>query len=166
MVKTFGIDENEILWNIDNAKYIITSKFKEKLWCEENLVVKRKLRYNNEVINPNLEDQKYLSILTSSQKKINIAKIKTNGHDLHSGIGHWSIPKIPCAKMGCHLCECMSLEDENHFLLEYLSYTYIRSMFHSIFHSTNLYNLLIFQKYTKLGKILGNFFEDNNKILK
>ena len=131
-----------------------------------NLVAKRKLRYNNEVINPNLEDQKYLSIVTSSRNKINIAKIKTNGHELHSEIACWSIPKIPCAKTGCHLCESMSLEDENHFLLEYLSYTYIRSMFHSIFHSTNLYNLLIFQKYTKLGKILGNFFEQDNKILK
>ena len=166
MVKPFGIDENEILQNIDNAKYIITSKFKEKLWCEEILVVKRKLRYNNEVINPNLEDQKYLLIVTSLWKKINIAKIKTNGHELHSGIGRWSISKIPCVKTGCHLCESMSLEDENHFLLEYLSYTYIRSMFHSIFHNTNLYNLLIFQNYTKLGKILGNFFEDNNQILK
>ena len=138
----------------------------KKNYGEEILAVKRKLRYYKEVINLNLEDQKYLSIVTSLRKKINIAKIKTNGHELHSGIGHWSIPKIPCAKMGCHLCESMSLEDENHFLLECLSYTYIRSMFHSIFHNTNLYNLLIFQNYTNLGKILGNIFEDNNKILK
>ena len=51
-----GIDENDILQNIDNVKNIITSKFKEKFWCEENSVVKRKLRYYKEVINPNLED--------------------------------------------------------------------------------------------------------------
>ena len=37
------IDENKILQNIDNVKNIITSKFKEKLWCEENLAVKIKL---------------------------------------------------------------------------------------------------------------------------
>ena len=64
------IDENHILQNIDNAKNIITSKFKEKFWCEENLAVNRKLRYYKEVINPNLEDQNYLSVVTSSPKKI------------------------------------------------------------------------------------------------
>ena len=40
----WGINENEILQNIDNVKNIITSKFKEKFWCEKNLAVKRKLR--------------------------------------------------------------------------------------------------------------------------
>ena len=39
----WGIDESDILQNIDNVKNVITSKFKDKLWCEENLVVKRKL---------------------------------------------------------------------------------------------------------------------------
>ena len=81
--------------NIDNVKNIITSEFKEKLWCEENLVVKRNLRYYKEFINPNLEDQKYLSVVTSSQKKINMAKIRTNSHELHSERGRWSIPKTP-----------------------------------------------------------------------
>ena len=56
----WGIDGNDILHNIDNVKNIITYEFKEKLWCEENLVVKRKLRYYKEVIIPNLEYQKYL----------------------------------------------------------------------------------------------------------
>ena len=56
--------------NINNIKNIVTSKFKEKLWCEKNLEAKRKLRYYKEVINPTLEDQKYLSILTSSRKKL------------------------------------------------------------------------------------------------
>ena len=63
---------------------MITFKFKEKLCCEENLTVKRKSRYYKEVINPNLEDQKHLSVVTSALKKINIAKIRTNSHDLHS----------------------------------------------------------------------------------
>ena len=80
MVKPLRHDENGILQNIDNVKNIITSKFKEKMWCEENLAAKRKLRYYKEVINPNFEDQKYLSVVTSSQKKINIAKIRMNSH--------------------------------------------------------------------------------------
>ena len=62
----WGIDENDILHNIDNIKNIITFKFKEKLWSEENLTVKRKLRYYKEVINPNLKNKKYLSVATSS----------------------------------------------------------------------------------------------------
>ena len=60
----WGIDENNISQNIDNAKNIITSKFKDKLWREEKLGVKRKLRYYNEVIKepafgegPNVEIQ-------------------------------------------------------------------------------------------------------------
>ena len=52
----WGINENDILQNIDNIKNIITSKFKEKIWCEENLADRRKLRYYKEVTNPNLED--------------------------------------------------------------------------------------------------------------
>ena len=139
----WGINENNILQNIDNVKNIITSKIKEKLRCEENLAVKRKLRYYKEVINPNLENQKYLSVVTSSLKKINIAKIRTNSHELHSKIGLWSIPKTPWAERVCHLCVSMIFEDENHFLLECLAYTHIRSQSHSICYNTNLYNLLI-----------------------
>ena len=62
----WGINENDILQSIDNVKNIITSNFKEKFWCEENLLVKIKLRYYKEVINPKLKDQKYLSVVTSS----------------------------------------------------------------------------------------------------
>ena len=40
----WGVDENDILHSIDNAKNIITSKFKDKFKGEENLAVKRKLR--------------------------------------------------------------------------------------------------------------------------
>ena len=43
-----------------------------------DLEVKKKLRYYKEVINPNLEDQKYLSFLTRPKKKINIAKERTH----------------------------------------------------------------------------------------
>ena len=54
------------------------------MWCEKDLEVKRKLRYYKEAINPNLEDQKYLSVLASTKKTINIAKIRMNSHELHS----------------------------------------------------------------------------------
>ena len=56
-----------------NMINIISSKFKEKLWCEKDLEAKRKLRYYKEDINPTLEDQKYLSVLISTKKKMNIA---------------------------------------------------------------------------------------------
>ena len=80
--------------------------------------IKRKLRYYKEVINPNFEDQKYLSVVTRSQKKINIAKIRTNFHELHNEIGCRYIPKTPWEEMVFHLCESMNVEDANHFLLE------------------------------------------------
>ena len=132
--------------NIDNVKNIITSKFKENLWCEENLGVKRKLRYYKEVTNPNLEVQKYLSLVTNSWKKINITKIKTNSHELHSKTGCWSIPKTPWAERVFHLCDFINIDDENHFLLECLPYTHIRSKFHSIWYNTNFYNFINLSK--------------------
>ena len=87
------------------------------MWCEKDLEVKRKLRYYKEVINLTLEDQKYLSVLTSSKKKINIAKIRTNSHELHSETGCWAVPKTPWVERICQLCENMNIEDENRFLL-------------------------------------------------
>ena len=76
-------------------------------------MVKRKLRYYKEVINPNLEYQKYLSVLTISRKKINIAKIRMNSHELNRKTRRWSIAKIPCAERVFHMCESMSVEDKN-----------------------------------------------------
>ena len=114
----------------NNVINIITSKFKEKLWCEKNLVVERKLRYYKEIINPNLEDKKYLSVVTSSCTKINITKIRTNSHELHSETWCWSIPKTSWEERVYHLCESMSFEDENHFLLECIAYNYIKCEFH------------------------------------
>ena len=108
-------------------------------------MVKRKLKYYMEVINPNLEDQKYLSIVTSSRKKINIAKIRTNTHDIHSEIGRWYIPKTQWEERVFHLCESMSIYDEKHFLLECLAYTHIRFEFHSVFTCQN---------YSELGKLV------------
>ena len=134
--------KNVALKNINNIENIVTSKFKEKMWCEKYLEAKRKLRYYKEVINPTLEDQKYLSVLTSSKKKINIAKIRTNSHDLHSQIGSWEVPKTPWVERICHLCENMNIEDEKHFLLECPAYTHIRSQFHNLCCNSNLPSLL------------------------
>ena len=82
-----GIAKNITLQDINNLKNTITSKFKARMWDEKVLKGIRKLRYYKEVINPNMEDQKYLSTLTSSKKKVNLAKIRTNSHELHRETG-------------------------------------------------------------------------------
>jgi hypothetical protein len=79
--------EETILQNKDTIKKMVKSKFKEKMWCDKELEEKRKLRYYKDVINHNLEDKNYLSVLPSVKKKINIAKIRTNYHELHSETG-------------------------------------------------------------------------------
>jgi hypothetical protein len=61
--------EDTILQNKDTSKNIIKSKFKEKMWCDKELEEEIKLRYYKDVITPNLEDQNYLSILTSVKEK-------------------------------------------------------------------------------------------------
>jgi hypothetical protein len=64
------------------------------MWCDKELEEKIKLRYYKEVINPNLEDQNYIFVLTSVKKKKNISKIRKNSHELHNETEHWSIPKM------------------------------------------------------------------------
>ena len=88
-----------------------------------DLEEKIKLRYYKEVINPNLEDQNYLSILKSLKKNLIISKIRTNSHELHSKTGRWSIPKTPWDERVCHLCDTKRVEDEKHFLLDCPTYT-------------------------------------------
>ena len=100
------------------------------MWCEKDLEAKRKLRYYKEVINHTLEDKNYLCVLTSSKKKINIAKIRMNSHELHTETRRSTIPKTPWVERICHLCENRNIEDENHFLLECPAYTHIISQFH------------------------------------
>ena len=85
------------------------------MWCDKELEEKRKLRYYKDVINPNLEDQNYLSILPSVKKKISIAKIRTNSHELHSETGHWSIPKMPWDERVCHLVTLRRLKMKSSF---------------------------------------------------
>ena len=152
--------------NINNIKNIVTSKFKEKLWCEKDLEAKRKLRYYKEVINHTLEDRKYLFVLTSSKKTINIAKIRMNSHELHSETGRWIVPKTPWMERICHLSENRIIEDENHFLLECTAYTHIRSQIHNLCCNTDLPILLTCQNYSDLGTLLSKLFEHRNTILK
>ena len=113
-------------------KILLFLSLKRKCGVRKDLEAKRKLRYYKEVINPTLEDQKYISVLTSSKKKTNIAKIRTNSHEILSETGRWTIPKTPWVERICRLCENVNIEDENHFLLECPTYTHIRSQFHNI----------------------------------
>jgi hypothetical protein len=80
------------------------------MWCDKERERKRKLRYFKEVINPNLEDQKYFFVLTTVKKKINIFKIKINSHYLHGATRHWSIPKTPWDERVCHICDTKKVE--------------------------------------------------------
>ena len=59
----------------------------------------------NELFNPNLENQNYLSFFPSVKKEISFAKIRTNSHKLHSETGCWSILKTPWDERVCHLCD-------------------------------------------------------------
>ena len=61
--------EDTILQNKDTIKKNVKSKFKEKMWCDKELEEKRKLKYYKDVINTNLEDQNYLSVLPNVKKK-------------------------------------------------------------------------------------------------
>ena len=126
------------------------------MWCEKDLKAKRKLRYCKEVINLTLKNQKYLSVLTSSKKKTNIAKIRTNSHELHSEIGRWAVTKTPWVERMCHLYENMNIDDEKHFLLECPTYTHIRSQFHSLCCNLDLPSLLTCQIYMSSGRFSPN----------
>ena len=46
--------EDTILQDKHTIKNIIKSKFKDKMWCDNELEEKIKLRYYKDVINPNL----------------------------------------------------------------------------------------------------------------
>jgi hypothetical protein len=97
------------------------------MWCDKELEGKKKLRYYKDMVNPNLEDQMYLSVLRSAEKKIKIAKIITNSYKLHSETRHWTIPKTLWNKRIYHICDTKRVEDEKHFLLDCTAYTQIRS---------------------------------------
>jgi len=116
--------------NTNDIKNIVQAKFKEKLWCNKKLEGKRKLKYYEEVVNPNIEDQKYLSFLTSLKKRMNVSKIRTNYHELDSKTPwHDRISPLSYQKGWRWKCDTKRIEDEKHFLLECHVYTQIRCQF-------------------------------------
>ena len=120
----------------DNIKNTITSKFKDKLWEDQELEGKRKLRYSKEVINLTLDNWNYLCVLSNNKKKMNIAKIRTNSHELRSETGRWSIPKTPWNDRIYQIFDSKEVEDERHFLLDFPTLTHIRSQFPTICHTS------------------------------
>jgi hypothetical protein len=136
------------------------------MWCDKELEEKIKLRYYKDVINPYIEDTNYLFAFPNVKEKISISRIRTNSHELHSEIGRWSILKMPWDEILCLLCDTKKVEDENHFLLDCLAYTHIRSHFQKKNHTTNLPILLTQQKHGDHGKLLLMLFQHINKILK
>ena len=80
----------------------VKSKFKEKMWCNKELEGKRKLRYYKDVINPNLEDQNYLSVWPSVKKKLNIAKIRQEKESLRSEVICKTYEPLKFSKRQCH----------------------------------------------------------------
>ena len=127
---------------------------------------KRKLRYYKEVINPTLDNQNYLSVLPKNKKKMNIAKIRTNSHDLRSETEKWSIPKTPWNDRICQICDSKQVEDEKHFLLDCLTLTHIHCQFSTIFHTSNILDLLSQPTHSDLGSLIFLLFDHRNKILK
>jgi hypothetical protein len=91
LYKYIGIDiHHKLNWNY-NIEKVIIGGWKAYCGLENNCKLAElwlwDKRYYKEVVNPNLEDQKYLYVLTSLKKRINIAKIRTNSHELHSETG-------------------------------------------------------------------------------
>ena len=85
-----------------------------------------------------------------------------NSHELHSETGCWTVPKRPWVERIYHLCENMNIKDENHFLLECLAYTHIRSQFRNLCCNIDLPS----QNYNELKTLLSKLFEHRNMILK
>jgi len=112
----WGVKEEIILENKDNIKNIDASKLKDKLPDDKELEGKRKPRYYKEVINPNFENQNYRSILTNAKKKMNIAKIRDNSHELQSDVECWSILKTPWTKESITFAILTGLNMKNTFI--------------------------------------------------
>lgn len=73
-----------ILQNGNNIKILLLPNLRKKNWDDKELKEKKKQRYYKEVINPNLENQNYIFILTSVKKRMNTTKLRANRHELHS----------------------------------------------------------------------------------
>ena len=79
----------------DNIKDTINPNFSDKMWDVKKVEDKRKLRYYKEVINPTIDNHNYLSMLTITKSKMNIAWIRTKSRELQSDTKQSSTPKTP-----------------------------------------------------------------------
>ena len=149
-----------------NIKNTITSMFKDNMWEDQELEGKRKLRYCKEVMDPTLGNHNYLSLLSKNKKKMNISKIRTNFHEFQSETGWWSIPKTPWNDRICQICDSKQVEDEKHFLLDCSNLSHIRFQFPTIYHTSNILDLLSQPTYRNLGVLISLLFDHRNNILK
>lgn len=113
-----GVVNEDALLNINTIDSIIVTNFKEKLWCYKQIENKKMLVYNKEAIDPKLKDRTYLSIFASVEKKINIAKIITNSHDLHTEIGRCTRLETSQEARIYKVCDSNKVKNEKHFLFQ------------------------------------------------
>jgi len=73
-------------------------------------------------------------------------------------LGCWSIPKTLRDEQIYHIEDTKRVEDEKHFLLDFLALARICSWFHKICHTSNLLDLLSHQNYSDLGAFLSLLF--------
>ena len=78
-----------------NIKDTINPNFSYKMWDVKKMEDKRKLRYYKEVINPIVDNHNYLSMLTSTKSKMNIARIRTKSRELQSDTKQSFTPNTP-----------------------------------------------------------------------
>ena len=97
---------------------------------------------------------------------MNIAKIRTNSHELWSETRSWSIPKTPWNDRICHIFDFKQVEDEKHLLLDRPTLTHVCSQFPTICHTSNLLDLLSQPTYSNLEARISLLFDHRNKILK
>lgn len=85
------IKEEIIIGSKDSIKDTITSNLKDTMCNDKELEAKRKVRHYKEAINPTIDNDNYLSMLTNTKKKVNIARIRTNSHELRTDNGWWLV---------------------------------------------------------------------------
>ena len=101
-----------------NIKDTINPYFSYKMWDVKKMEDKRKLRHYKEVINPTVDNHNYLSMLTSTKIKMNIARIRTKSRELQSETKKSSTPNTPQDDRIFQICNTKKVEDENKFLLD------------------------------------------------
>ena len=82
MLNHWRINEEVFLLNINTIKCTITTRFKDKLRCKEEIENKIKLMYYENIINPKLEDYNSFYSVDNVKRKIKFAKIRTYLHEL------------------------------------------------------------------------------------